>query len=269
MLALLLFALAVPTPDCSIAPGFTQDGEVREFNTDTLFEYMNGNSEGYFLYGFQQMRGVSCKKGDVKLIVDLSEFKTPELAYGMFTGNLDARQKTEKIGAGGQVTQSKVIFVKGQYYAEIAAEPQGEHGDLLRAAAQAWEKKLTGSTGTPQELTWFPTEKIQPGYPRLVPQSVLGMRLLKRGYIAQYEDGRAFVVTEANPEAATALMKQLAARYNPVSPSTVADESFTANDKYLGQLCIFRKGSRVVGWTNAPSQEQAVSQAGKLAATLP
>ncbi|MDZ7639684.1 MAG: hypothetical protein U5J83_15775 [Bryobacterales bacterium] len=28
---------------------------------------MNGNSEGYFLYGFQTMQGITCAKGDVKL----------------------------------------------------------------------------------------------------------------------------------------------------------------------------------------------------------
>ena len=178
-------ALFAQTPDCSIAPGSKQDGKPREFDTETLYEYMDGNSEGYFLYGFSKMRGITCKKaGPVTLIVDLSEFKSPELAYGMFTGNLDPRLPIEKIGAGGQVVDRKVIFVKGACYAEIAAEPEGKHADLLRTAAKEWEKKLTGSAEPPAELKWFPKEKLQPGSPRLVPQSVLGMRMLKRGYLA-------------------------------------------------------------------------------------
>ncbi len=121
-------ALAAPLlgqkPDCSIVPGSKQQGEARQFDTDTLYEYMNGNSEGYFLYGFRRMHGVTCQAGPVTLIVDLSEFASPEHAYGMFTGNLDPRLPVEKIGAGGRVTPRKVIFVKGHYFAEIAAEPK-------------------------------------------------------------------------------------------------------------------------------------------------
>jgi hypothetical protein len=34
---------------------------------------------------------------------------------------------------------------------------------------------------------------------RLVPESVLGLRLLKSGYVAQYEAGKGFLVREASP----------------------------------------------------------------------
>ncbi len=269
LLMLAASALMAQTPDCSIATGSKQDGKTREFDTETLYEYMNGNSEGYFLYGFAKMKGVTCKTGDVTLIVDLSEFKSPELAYGMFTGNLDPRQPVEKIGAGGQVGERKVIFVKGQYYAEIAAEPEGQHAALLRAAAKAWEKKITGSTEPPAELSWFPKERLQPGSPRLVPQSVLGMRMLKRGYLAQYEQGKAVVVTEESPDVAQALFGKLKERFAPNSAAQVGDEAFVGEDKYLGRICFFRKGARIGGWTNVPAGQDPAGLGKALAAAIP
>ncbi len=42
----------------------------RTFDTETLYEYMNGNSEGYFLYSFKKMNGVTCKKDGITLVVD-------------------------------------------------------------------------------------------------------------------------------------------------------------------------------------------------------
>ena len=33
------------------------------YDADNLFEYMDGNSEGYLLYGFQNMHGVTCTQG--------------------------------------------------------------------------------------------------------------------------------------------------------------------------------------------------------------
>ncbi len=46
-----------------------------------------------------------------------------------------------------------------------------------------------------------------------MPQSVLGLGLLKRGYVAQYDYGKAFIVTEESPEAAAAVMKKAVARF--------------------------------------------------------
>ena len=40
------------------------------------------------------------------------------------------------------------------------------------------------------------------------------MRLLKRGYVAQYEYGKAFLVKEASPEAAAGVLEKLRARFS-------------------------------------------------------
>ncbi len=265
---LLAVSLFAQKPDCSIAPGSKQHGEAREFDSDTLFEYMNGNSEGYFLYGFRKMHGVTCQAGPVTLIVDLSEFASPEHAYGMFTGNLDPRLPVEKIGAGGQVTPRKVIFVKGQYFAEIAAEPEGDHTALLRQAALAWAGKLPGATDPPAALSWFPSEGVQPGFPRLVPQSVLGLRMLRRGYLAQYDYGRAVVVMEDSPEAARGVFEKLKERFSPNEPMQ-GIEGFTAQDRFLGRVCFFVKGSRIGGWTAVADGRDPAALAAALAARMP
>jgi len=248
--ALLLGAACMAqTPDCSVAPGFKQEGPPRNYATDTLFEYMDGNSEGYFLYGFQSMKGITCSKGDLKLVFDVSTFKDHESAYGMFTGNLDTREPVLKIGGGGQVTPRKAVFTKGAYYVEIAAEPEGEHVAMLTEAIKAFEKTFPGEVNPPRQVAWFPTEGIQPGFPRLVPQSVLGLRMLRRGYLAQYGNGRAFVVEEASEQAAKDLMARLKERFQASGALAAGSDGFTAADRYLGRLCIFRAGSRVAGWT--------------------
>jgi hypothetical protein len=56
-------------------------------------------------------------------------------------------------------------------------------------------------------LQWFSTEGQQSF--RLVPESVPGLRLLRRGYVAQYDFGKAFVVFEDTPESAAGVMQKL------------------------------------------------------------
>src|ERR1039458_8293563 len=71
-----LFAgvLAAANPACNLVPGWTPQGEARSFVADNLFEYMDGNAEGYLLYGFQTMHGVTCVKSGVTLVIDISDF---------------------------------------------------------------------------------------------------------------------------------------------------------------------------------------------------
>lgn len=267
MTGLLLTALLAAAPDCTIAPGFAQQGKPHEYDVETLYDYINGNSEGYFLYGFKRMKGMECAKGGLKMVIDVSEFQSAELAYGMFTGNADPRIAQEAIGAVGQVTPTKVTFAKGVFYGEVSIEPQGDHSAILREAAKALAARLEGSTEAPTAFEWFPKEGVQPGSPRLIPQSVLGLKMLSRGYLAQYEDGRAFVVTEASAAAATALFGKLKERFAPAGAATVGEESFTGEDRFLGKFCFFRKGARVGGYVNAKAAnpaERAKLVAGRL-----
>ena len=68
----LSLAASAAAPDCNLVPGWTAQGTVRSYSQDNLFEYMDGNAEGYLLYGFQTMQGVTCEKGGVTLVIDTS-----------------------------------------------------------------------------------------------------------------------------------------------------------------------------------------------------
>jgi hypothetical protein len=255
-IAALLLALAAsgalaaagpaPVPSCNLVPGWSQAGDARLYESQNLFEYMDGNAEGYLIYGFLKMQGVTCKKGDVTFVIDLSDFGDPDSAYGMFTANVDGRVPTQKIGMNGQIVPRRAFFVKGRYFLEIGANPEGDHTPALQAWTAALDKVTPGSTSLPAPLAWFPAEQRQSL--RLVPESVLGIRILKRGYAAQYDYGKAFVVLEATPQSAAGIMQQLRKRFGETTPAAIADEAFQATDQYLGRLCVFRKGPYIGGY---------------------
>jgi hypothetical protein len=104
---------------------------------------------------------------------------------------------------------------------------------------------------------------------RLVPQSVLGLGILKRGYVAQYPYGKMFIVTEASPASAAEVLKKASGRMTGSTPIQVGDEAFQANDKYLGKLCFFRKGKYVAGIANVAESGDPVAFAKVLAARIP
>src|SRR5271165_3105612 len=78
-------------PKCDLVAGWTQQGSARAYEASNLFEYMDGNAEGYLLYGFVAMHGVTCVNGGDSILIDISEFADADSAYGMFSANRDAR----------------------------------------------------------------------------------------------------------------------------------------------------------------------------------
>jgi len=250
----LLALLAPPAPDCSLAPGWTPRGEPRTHDKENLFEYMDGNAEGYIAYGFNLMNGITCRKGEVILNIDVYEMVDEEAAYGIFIANRDPRQPNRQLGVAGQVLPRRATFVKGQMYVEISAEPEADHTALLGEWAAALEKKVPGGTKLPSTLALFP----EGGSARYVPQSVLGLRFLKRGYTSEYSDGRAFLVLEATPDMAAKLKERWK-----------ADNSGCGQDPYLGPVCYFLKGKLLGGWVKAPDAKTAGTRSAALAARVP
>ncbi len=274
LLAVLFAAQAAaapfPAPDCAV-PGWTQQGPERTYDPETLFDYMNGNSEGYFAYGFTLMRGVTCVNaaGD-QLVIDVSEMGDPDRAWGFFVTNRDQRSPVERIGSAGQVLPRRTTFAKGRHYAEIAASPDKDHREALRAFVTALEPRVPGPAAVPEAAAWFPAEGLAPDSIRLVPESVLGLRILKSGFMGQYAVGRAFVVPEATPDAAAATMAKLKARFTGAQPvAGFGDEAFAARDPYLGGLLVFREGARVAGVANVAADGDATALAKALLGRLP
>ena len=260
-----------PAPDCGSVPGWTQQGETRRFDPETLFDYMDGNSEGYFSYGFTEMQGVSCVNaaGD-QLAIDVSALGDPDRAWGFFVANRDIRSPIEAIASAGQVLPRKATCAKGLYYLEISASPDKDHRPALRAFVEALLPKLPGAAHVPEPVAFFPTEGLERDSLRLVPESLLGLRMLKTGLLAQYAAGRAFVVSETAADAAAGVMAKLRVRFPEAKPATrLGDEAFTASDPYLGGLVIFRKGARVAGVANAPAGSDPLPLARALAARFP
>ncbi|HUB78174.1 MAG TPA: DUF6599 family protein [Bryobacteraceae bacterium] len=260
-------AASAAAPACNLVAGWTAQGKVRGYTQENLFEYMDGNSEGYLLYGFQSMQGVTCEKDGVTLVIDISDFGDAESAWGMFSATHDPGQPVLKLGMSGQIVPRRALLVKGKYYAEIAANPEGDYTETLRQWIAAIEKTLDGSSQMPAAIAWFPPEKQQSL--RLVPESVLGIALLERGYVAQYDAGKAFVVEEESAASAMALMAKLRARFAGNTAAAAGDDGFQAADQYLGRLCIFRKGRYVAGYGNLAAGADGVALAQALAARIP
>jgi hypothetical protein len=260
-------ALAAEVADCGLVAGWKQDEPSRTFQADNLFEYLDGDAEGYLIYGFVRLQNVTCKKGEDSIVVDISEMTDADAAYGLFAAHSDPHEPVVRLGMGGQILPRHASFAKGKFYVELAANPGEDYRRTLQAFVVELEKHVEGRSAPPEALAWFPAEGLTSV--RLIPESVLGLRSLKRGYVGEYAAGKAFLVTEASAERAAAVLAELRQRFAGATTADVADEAFQSKDRYLGGLCIFRKGKYLGGYANASEPREATALASTLAARLP
>ena len=256
--------------DCRFAPGWEQTGAKRLYTPDNLYDYKDGGAEGYLAFSFVRMESIDCKSGKDTLSIDISDMTDADSAFGIFSANRDLRLPVSKIGMGGQIEAQSASFAKGKYYVEItelAADRNADESATMQSLARKIEGLLEGQVTTPKTLEWFPKEGLTSA--RLIPESVLGMRLLKRGYVAKYAQGQAFVVLEASPESAADVLKKVRDRFDGATAAKVGDEGFQAKAQYLDGICIFRKGSYVAGYANMADPAKAAELAVQLATRIP
>ena len=256
--------------NCAFAPGWVESGAIRQYAAENLYEYKDGAAEGYLLFGLVRMQAIECKSGGDSLEIDVSEMSDADSAYGILMANVDPSTPIANLGMGGQIFRQAASFAKGNYYVEIvetAANPDKNQSAMLKALATAMLEHMEGRDTVPEALQWFPKEDLVSV--RLVPESVLGLSQLKRGYVGKYKQGQAFLVAEDSPRAAAEVMKSLRERFGGATAAQIGDEAFQSRAKYLDGVCIFRKGRYVAGYANLPETEQAASLAAKLAARIP
>ena len=255
---------------CQLAPGWTQSETIHPYTADNLYDYKDGGAEGYLIFGFAGMKSLNCKSGENTLTIDVSEMNDANAAYGLFATNRDPRMPVAKIGMGGQVQAQSATFAKGNYYVEIvvnAADPNSDHTAELTTLVNKMAQHIEGRETPPEALAWFvPEDQSTMG---VAPQSVLGLKELKRGYVAKYKQGQAFIVVEETSESAAAVLKVLRQKYDGATDVKVGDEAFQVKAPYLDGICIFRKGRTLGGYANMPTAQDAAAQAVKLAARIP
>ncbi|MFC1660672.1 DUF6599 family protein [Gemmatimonadota bacterium] len=232
--------------------GWTQAGEVRVYNAENLWEYINGAAVLFVEYGVRTCTTADLSAAGVSVTVDLYEMASPLGAVGVF--------KRESAGGGMNVTGATVaalsppyqaLMVRGNTYAKVNAYEgeltESEGRQLLEGLAAS----LPGEALMPQEFSLLPEEGRVAGSEGYQPGSLLSLTELTDCLYADYmgsegETWEGFVVL---PSAASNVWEALADRW----------ESF----EHDGLTVLFREVpySGLVGFTRTDSGMFGVSGA--------
>lgn len=262
------------------------------YTKDTLFEIIDGASEGYIAYGMTQMAKAVYKptEGEYKDEINVEIYKyDPALgALGKFAQERSSCEEGHP--AHWCVRQSDLILWKGPHMAKVQAfddTPAGAAA-ILKVAKEV-EKKLPGEAKVPEFLgKHMPAEGRVEGGAGWSPRDEFGFSGLGPVWMQDYKPaGDAYKAPEAkvvlfaaqkeSPEAAKALFDDIKKRMEALDNVKKAgglkplkdagEEGFWFDDGY-GKHTVLRKGAVVAGGRDFQDEATALDLTSKLAQSL-
>ena len=99
-------------------PGWTRDGDTETYNSDTLYDLVDGQADAFFAYNFEQVAVQNYAGEDTVLRIEIWQLATPADAYGLFTRNRSG--EPADIGNEGDTDVGRrLAFWKDRYYAQV------------------------------------------------------------------------------------------------------------------------------------------------------
>ena len=151
--------------------GWRWDGKIRNFNSRTLFDYMNGAAELYLAYRVQSLDVYQMEKpGQPLLTMEIYAMASSADAYGIFS--FEKQDEDAGIGQGSEFGGGMLRFWKGPYFVSIYGEGEGPE---LEAAILHLGKEVAQSISPsgppPQLIQRLPDTKLG-----LIPKSIRYLR---------------------------------------------------------------------------------------------
>jgi hypothetical protein len=285
IICLLCFALPVqsaeqamdkllPAPAC--ADGWVMDGKVTLYDTDSLFDRINGESELYFPYGFEKLAYARYEsRKDPKIALDADVYAMGSLldAFGMFANYRRKVSAAAALGAEGTISSSQMLFYQDRYLVRLQVTGATTiDQDVLFACGRAIAQNLPRSTGRPKELDALAVPAVVKKSERYIAQSLLGYEFFRRGLIADAvlgnDEAQVFLVLETTADAARAAFDRYHAYLKTGGSNVRVAESsnrisLEANDPLYGAVVVQQSGRFLAGAVRVkdrPAAKQLVEQ---------
>ena len=190
-------------PDADTLPDWTTTREVELFDSETIFDLVNGQADAFFAYGFEQVAVQSYENAEGAVVgVEVWQLATPADAYGLFSTN--ASGEPAAIGNEGSADPGRrLAFWQDRYYVHVRARQELDDA-VLREFAVAISAALPSGGERPALVDRLPLDGMAEGGALffheeisiqqevwLGGENLLGLSPETDGVLARYEVGGA------------------------------------------------------------------------------
>jgi len=251
-------ARLLPAP--GFADGWRTDGDVAVYDRETIYDYIDGEAELYYPYGFKRAAVANYVKADEPTLLisaDVYEMGSLLDAFGIYSNYRSAEAEAAGVGCEGFRDDYQLMFYQDRYFVRLSSlAPPAQNRAHMTACAQAIARNLPGATTLPAELALVTTNEAVPRTQRYVAESLLGYDFFPRGLDAQATlDGkrvRLFAVMLEDEAAARGALNAYAAFLDEsgAKPRQTAHDTLrelTAHDPFYKGVIVRQTGAHLLG----------------------
>lgn len=146
-------------PGANLVPGWTIARPIETFDSETLYDLVDGQADAFFAYGFEQVVVQRYQNANgVLLSVEVWQLAMPADAYGLFTASIAGEPLA--VGNEGDTDPGRrITFWQNRYYVSVNALQPIPDTDLL-AFAQVVSLALPTGGEPPTLMNRLPREGL-------------------------------------------------------------------------------------------------------------
>jgi hypothetical protein len=237
--------------------GWTPDPEPAVYDSETLYEYINGAADLYINYDFQELAALYYERGeDQGIVVDIYRHSTPRNAFGIYSQERPKQGDFIDIGTQGYHDTGILNFVLGDYYVKLSGYSLGEQDEsLLKSIAADVADRIGGKPGFPPVVDAFPDKGKVPDSEVFVAINFMGHGFLHSAYVTDYAAGetvlKLFIMEAENEAGAQAIVDGYLAlakkKGEEISSDGGRHRFMDPYQKSKGAVNLMKKGNYVWG----------------------
>jgi len=268
-------------PTASSMDGWQIADGPTEYDSEGLFEYLNGGAPLYLDFGFQAMVHVRYQLGNdplASVTLDVYDMGSDLGAFGLYRSGRPPEAEVQPWGAEGYRSGSVAATWKGSV--SIQAQADDEQPELIEAMEALVTRvadSVDGGTSLPQIIDVLPSEGLAPTSERLVAKDLMSHAFLPGGVLATYrvadDEGTVFFSDLKGEIAVTEAMAGLRAHHEQWGEivdeiDLIGDGGFEFSDPGLGSGAVVSTGFYVVGVHGGLSSDVQMDLLGRLVESL-
>jgi hypothetical protein len=263
-------------------PGWKLALPISTYDKETLFDYIDGAAELYFVYDFRAVAAAEYQNDETSIIIDVYDMTMPEGAFGIYSINRYPEANYVDVGNEGTLAATALDFWKGRYFCKVYSFDMSEKyqndvvnfGNRLASKIQEAGEEPLVLGGLPQDgliskTAKFFTRKLGLDNIRYVSEeNILNLSAKTKGVVAEYRTDDAanfqlFMIEYPSLEEADSAFEAYSGYLNekgePVSTGEAIDgksEMVKVDDKFTS---VRIKGRIISGFWDVKTREAAES----------
>jgi hypothetical protein len=252
-LLLLPFTVFAQEVNYPAVDGWARSGKTLFFNSENLYEHIDGASEFYLSYGFQSLQVARWEKSGSELTIEVYDHGTPVNAYGIYSMERPESAQTKAIGLEGYYDNTVLNFVTGKYYVKMNSyHVENAGAALLERIALKLGVTLCASPQYPKVVAIFPKENLIANSVQCISSEFMGLGFLGAATRSKYQfpagAETVFIIEKGNGDEAGAVVKKYF-EFTEEKMEKLEEGDFAVNDPFNGKVLLRWSGKYLIGAT--------------------